>query len=79
MVQAFLEEVVGRCTYCDTEITRTRSRGIDWQERLGCHACVTETVGTCSLCGHAITRKQKPSDGSHGLVHAECADRARRR
>jgi hypothetical protein len=78
-VQAFLEEVVGRCPYCDAEITRTTSRGIDWQQRLGCHACVTATVGTCSLCGHEITREQKPSDGSHGLVHAECADRARRR
>jgi hypothetical protein len=78
-VQAFLEEVVGRCPYCDAEITRATSRGIDWRERRGCHACVTAKVGTCSLYGHDITRKQKPSDGSHGLVHGECADRTRRR
>ena len=78
-VQAFLEEVVGRWPYCEAEITRTTSRGIDWQERLGCHACVTATVGMCSLCGYDITRKRKPADGSRGLVDAECADRARRR
>ncbi len=78
-VQAFLEEVVACCPHCAAEITRTTSRGIDWQERLGCQQCVTATVGTCPLCGRDITRKQKPDDGPHGLVHAECADRARRR
>lgn len=73
-VEAFLAEVVAQCPYCRAAVTRSTSRGIDWQERLGCFRCVTTSVGNCSLCGEQMTRQDKPADDRDVLTHVKCAE-----
>jgi len=78
-VAAFLTELVGECPYCGGAVTRTTSRGIDWQERLGCSGCVAALVGSCSLCGEQMTRQDKPAEDYDALTHVKCAEWEKRR
>jgi endogenous inhibitor of DNA gyrase (YacG/DUF329 family) len=79
-VQAFLDETVGTCPYCGKTVTRSDSRGIDADERIGCFPCVTAVEGACGICTREVSRREKrQQDPRLGLVHRTCLDERDRR
>lgn len=79
-VARWLAESVSTCPWCETAVTRTDPRGLDYQERISHLACLDEGAeGPCPVCSKPITRREKREKTERGLAHKDCADAARRR
>ena len=79
-VRAWLDEEIGRCPYCGTEMRRTGTgpRGLDHRDRLGCLTCVRAPTGReCVICWRPIRRHERHEQSyikPGAWAHKQCVD-----